>query len=60
MSELNAHEKKSYNKPEIVEIGRLNQFIRANGVSSNIDDLFIRNGVAYATFDPDPFPGSTP
>lgn len=44
--------KKTYSKPEITEVGKLNEVILAAGLTFDVDNVYIQNGVQYATFNP--------
>lgn len=58
MNDVRVQPKKAYETPEITEIGQLNQFIRSNGLSYDVDGGYTDNMMRYATFDP--YTGSTP
>lgn len=45
-------EKKAYNKPEITEIGNINEVILSGGIYGSYDGSYSSNGMKYATFDP--------
>lgn len=52
IEELPMDNKKTYSKPEITEVGKLNEVILAAGLTFDVDNVYIQNGVQYATFNP--------